>query len=269
MRHLHGRPIKRRLWALVALEFLFGVVYGTFSLTLPILAENIFINLAVLGVIFSLPEILGTVIDVPIGEFAKRFGRRKTIFYSGAMLAVSSLAFVALRSPFFFVATLIFYEVATQSFIIPGDAEETALTPAGSTGRFNSFLEGFHNLGFSIGPIAAGIVIGTQIEYAFLITFVVSISMMVLSYVSLPMEENHKGFRQSLLDLITRDKFFKTGFSEFARLGFEGVFVAFFLCLRFTGDLLPLPSRCTQRVWGLMNFKSVLSMPASPCRYSS
>lgn len=227
MRATHYRPVKTRLYALIALEFLFGIVYGVFSLTLPILAEHIIVNLALLGVIFSLPEILGTLIDIPIGEFAKRFGRRRTIFYSGVLLAVSSLLFIAFRNPLIFIAVLVFYEVATQSFIIPGDAEETALTPARSTGRFNGLLEGFHNLGFSIGPIVAGAAIGFQLEYAFLIALFVSLLMVLVSFRFLPKETEREGFLGSAVHLVTRDKIFKAGFSEFARLGFEGVFVAF------------------------------------------
>lgn len=227
MRAFHRRPIKTRLYALIALEFLFGIVYGVFSLTLPLRAESIVANLALLGMIFALPEILGTVMDVPIGEMAKRFGRRRTIFYSGLLLAISSLLFIVLKNPFLFAATLIFYEIATQSFIIPGDAEETALTPARSTGRFNALLEGFHNLGFSVGPVAAGFVIGFKLEYAFLIALFFSIVMMAISSLFLSKEKNHEGLGAAAVHMVTRDKIFKAGFSEFARLGFEGAFVAF------------------------------------------
>lgn len=227
MRAFHRRPIRTRLYALIALEFLFGIVYGTFSLTLPILAEHIIVNLAVLGIIFSLPEILGTLIDIPIGEFAKRFGRRRTIFYSGLLLSITSLTFIWVKNPLIFLLILIFYEVATQSFIIPGDAEETSLTPARSTGRFNALLEGFHNLGFSIGPLVAGVAIGFQLEYAFLIALVVSILMMIISFAFVPKEKEHETFWKASVHLVTRDKIFKSGFAEFRRLGFEGIFVAF------------------------------------------
>ncbi len=212
---------------MIALEFLFGIVYGIFSLTLPILADTIISNLALLGIIFALPEIIGTVVDIPIGSFAKRFGRRRTIFYSGMLLGLSSLFFMITKNPFLFVAILIFYEVATQSFIIPGDAEETALTPARTTGKFNALLEGFHNLGFSLGPILAGAVIGYYFNSAFWIALLVSLTMITLSIIYLPREEEHEKFQTALEHVITRDKLLKAGFSEFRTLGFEGFFVAF------------------------------------------
>lgn len=227
MRAFHRRPIKTRIYALIGLEFLFGIAYGTFSLTLPLRAESIVANLALLGIIFALPEIFGTFVDIPIGEFAKRFGRRRTIFYSGLLLAASSLLFISLRNPILFLATLLFYEVATQSFIIPADAEGTALSPARNTGRINGLLEGFHNLGYSIGPVAAGFVIGFSLAYAFLIALAVAIAMMIVSFLFMPKEHVHEEFAKAAAHVITRDKVFKAGFAEFGRLGFEGVFVAF------------------------------------------
>jgi len=227
MRAFHRRPIKTRIKALIALEFLFGIAYGTFSLVNPLRAESLIANAALLGIIFALPEVLGTFLDIPIGEFAKRFGRRRTIFYSGLMLCLSALFFIAFRNPLLFAATLIFYEIATQSFIIPGDAEETALTPARSTGRFEALLEGFHNLGFSIGPILAGFAIGFAMEYAFLIALAVSLVMMAVSAGFLPREKKHEAFEKAVTHVITRDKVWKSGITEFAKLGFDGVFTAF------------------------------------------
>ena len=227
MRAFHRRAVRTRLHALIALECLFGIVYGAFSLTLPILADSLTAKLALLGFIFSFPEIVGTFIDVPIGEFAKRWGRRRMIFYSGLLLAISSVFFMMVKQPLAFLAALVFYEIATQSFIIPGDAEETALTPAKSTGRFNALLEGFHNLGFSLGPVIAGFAIGLELRYALWITIFVSVLMMLVSLRYVPKEEEHESFWKAAVHLVTRDKILKRGFSEFSGLGFEGAFVAF------------------------------------------
>lgn len=227
LRPRHRRQIKQRLHAMVLLEFIFGVVYGIFSLTLPLLAESIFANLALLGVIFALPEIIGTAIDIPIGSFARRFGRRKTIFYSGVLLGLSAIAFTITKNQFIFVAVLIFYETATQSFIIPGDAEETALTPARTTGHFNALLEGFHNLGFSFGPVIAGVVIGYYFNYAYWIALLLSCLMMVIATKYLPAEKHTENFGVAIKHVVTRDKVMGAGFSEFRRLGFGGLFIAF------------------------------------------
>lgn len=102
MRAIHRRPIYARFHTLVALGFLFGVVYGAFSLALPILAEEVFASIAVLGLVFALPELFGIFLDIPLGAFANRFGRRHTIFYSGLLLALSAFFFIFFRNPLLF-----------------------------------------------------------------------------------------------------------------------------------------------------------------------
>ncbi|TSC72919.1 MAG: hypothetical protein G01um101448_904, partial [Parcubacteria group bacterium Gr01-1014_48] len=72
MRALHHHAIYERFHALVALNFLFGIVYGIFSLSLPILAESIFGNVVVIGFVFALPALFGIVLDIPLGAFANR-----------------------------------------------------------------------------------------------------------------------------------------------------------------------------------------------------
>lgn len=226
-RAYHHRPVHARLYLLMLLEFLFGIVYGTFSLTLPILSENIFGSIAVLGLIFALPELFGTVIDIPLGAFANRFGRRRTIFSSAILLAASALVFLIFRHPALFIAALLFYELATQAFIIPADAEQVALTPNRRAGRFNGMAEGIHNLGFSIGPLLAGMLMAYRLEYPFWLAFAVAGIMALVSLFFLPLEGKRESFRQAADNVWRRDHLFVRGIREFRLLGFTGVFLVF------------------------------------------
>lgn len=238
MRQIHHRPIYpvrngvsngvyARFHALVALGFLFGVVYGAFSLTLPILADKIFANIALLGLVFALPELFGIFLDIPLGAFAARFGRRHTIFYSGAILAISAFVFIKFPNPFLFLLTLIFYELATQAFIIPADAELMALTPPRRTGRFHGIAEGFHNFGYAVGPILAGWLLVWNIPSALWLAFAGSIGMILLSAIFLPKESKTEPFPQSISDVWRRDRVYLSGLKEFRKLGFLGSYLAF------------------------------------------
>ncbi len=227
MRATHHRAIYNRFYALTALEFVFGIVYGTFSLSLPLLAESIFKNLALLGIIFALPELFGSLVDIPIGAFASRFGRKKTILYSGVFLVISSVVFMLSRNPIIFVATLIFYELATQSFIIPADAEQMALTPNQNAGKLNGLAEGLHNFGFSLGPVLAGLVLAYGITHAFWLSLFFSCVMIALSVVFLPRETSGGTLLKSAGDVWRRDHVFVTTIREFRLLGFRASFPVF------------------------------------------
>lgn len=227
MRPIHHRPIYAKFYALATLGFLFGIVYGIFSLTLPILAENIFANVALLGVIFALPELVGVFMDIPLGAFARRFGRRHTIFYSALLLIISAVLFMSFRNIFFFTLTLILYEIATQSYIIPADAELMALSPPRKAGEFNGLAEGLHNFGFSIGPILAGMLLVWSVHNPFLLSIAIALVMIMVSISFLPREEGRENFSGAMHNVWRRDHVFSGGFKEARDLGFTGIYLIF------------------------------------------
>ncbi len=227
MRAIHRRPIYARFHALVALGFLFGIVYGAFSLVLPILADKVFANIAILGLVFALPELFGIFLDIPLGAFANRFGRRHTIFYSGVLLAISAFIFIKFPNPFLFLLTLIFYELATQAYIIPADAELMALSPGRRAGRFNGITEGFHNFGYALGPMIAGWLLVWSVPSALWFAFTGSVAMILISTLFLPRENKPEPFFSSISDVWRRDKVFLSGIKEFRRLGFIGSYLVF------------------------------------------
>lgn len=227
MRPIHHRPIYARFYALTALGFLFGVVYGVFSLTLPILADGIFANIAVLGLVFALPELFGIFLDIPLGAFTNRFGRRRAIFYSGLLLALSAIFFIVFRHPILFLLTLVFYELASQAYIIPADAELMALSPGRRAGRFNGIAEGFHNFGYALGPMFAGWLLIYGAPHALWFAFSTASVMVLVSFFCIPAEEHAEEFVASISNVWRRDRVFRTGLAEFFKLGFLGSYLAF------------------------------------------
>ena len=231
MRPIHRRPIYARFHALVTLGFLFGIVYGAFSLALPIFADKIFVNIALLGLVFALPELFGIFLDIPLGAFTNRFGRRHTIFYSGVLLAISAFLFIKFPDPFLFLLTLIFYELATQAYIIPADAELMALSPGRHAGRFNGITEGFHNFGYALGPMIAGWLLVWGIPSALWFAFTGAVAMIFISAFFLPKETRSEPFFSSISDVWRRDKVFISGIKEFRQLGFIGSYLVFLFFL--------------------------------------
>lgn len=227
IRAIHHRSVYPRYYGLTALGFLFGISYGIFSLTIPLLAEKIFPNLALLSFVYIIPEIIGVVFDVPLGAFANRFGRRRVILLSGLLLGVTAIIFTLSHNPFFFILPMIFYGFATQAYIIPADAELVALSPNTKTGKFNGFVEGVHNFGYSLGSILAGMLLAINFQSPFFLILLISIAMIVISVFFFPPEDNREGFLGASRNVARRDGLFKSSFSEFRKLGFLGMFLAF------------------------------------------
>ncbi|TSC62247.1 MAG: MFS transporter, DHA1 family, multidrug resistance protein [Parcubacteria group bacterium Greene0416_14] len=102
-----------------------------------------------------------------------------------------------------------------------------ALSPRTRSGKFNGLYEAFHNLGYTIGPLIAGILLAAKSPGALWFAFGGAACMMLISALLLPKERMGKSFRSSVEALWRRDKVFRSGFREFRTLGFLGSYLAF------------------------------------------
>ena len=124
----HDRKSYQQLTRLSAVTFVFGLIYGLFSFYLPIFVESSVKNIAVVGMFLAVVEIMGMAVDLPLGAFADRVGRRKTIFLGALSLFFSALIFELSSGSLLLLATaLVFYGVIVELVLIPQDAELMAL----------------------------------------------------------------------------------------------------------------------------------------------
>ena len=146
----------RELVFLSSATFLFGIIYGLFSLYLPIFAENMFGNLALVGILIAIPEITGVLFDLPLGAFVDRFGRRRATLLGAACLIIVAILFESWRSIIGFALLLGIYGIILELVIIPTSAELMAVSPRRRSGKFFGIYEALHNFGYSIGPFIGG-----------------------------------------------------------------------------------------------------------------
>ena len=156
----HGRGSYRDLTSLSLVTFLFGIIYGLFSFYLPIFAEDAVKNVALVGILLAVVEIMGIIVDLPLGAFADRYGRRRTIFLGAILLGLAALFFqFSTASLIFLVLALAFYGVVVELVLIPEDAEMMAISPRRKSGKFFGFYEAWHNFGYAVGPFIGGFLI--------------------------------------------------------------------------------------------------------------
>ena len=58
---------------------IYSIGSGAFEFFLPILAEDLVGNIAVVGFLLSLPSLVGLLIDMPLGGLSDKLGRRTII----------------------------------------------------------------------------------------------------------------------------------------------------------------------------------------------
>jgi FSR family fosmidomycin resistance protein-like MFS transporter len=88
------RALRPPVPALLAVEFLDELTFGTGEASLPLVRDDLALGYAEIGLLLSLPRLLGNLVELPVGIAAETVGRRALIVGGGSLYALS-LALVA------------------------------------------------------------------------------------------------------------------------------------------------------------------------------
>lgn len=220
----HDHTSYRRLVRLSYTTFLFGVTYGLFSFYLPIFTENAVGNVAVVGILLALAEIMGIIVDLPLGAFIDRYGRKRTMLWGSFLLLLSALLFQLSGSSLIALAVaLSFYGIVVEFLLIPLDAELMAVSPRRRSGKFFGVYEAAHNFGYTVGPFIGGFLIWYSPPPVFwaLSALVVLLFLFVSFFIDSPKRRRESVFHALAL-VFKKDHYLMSSIREFRLLGWEG-----------------------------------------------
>lgn len=226
---LQSRRAYRELRLVSFCAFLFGIIYGLFSFYLPIFVENIVGNIALVGILLASVEVAGIIFDLPIGAFADRYGRRRTIMLGALCLAFSALLFEMWLSLIWLAIMLLVYGVVVEFVIIANDAELMAVSPRHRSGKFFGIYEAFHNFGYTLGPILGGVLLWALFQSLFIVLagFCFLLFIFALFFME-RREKKHGSILQATSAVIRKDHFFAGSIQEFRKIGSTGWMLSLF-----------------------------------------
>ncbi len=238
-----GRRSYRELGSLSLITFLFGIIYGLFSFYLPIFTETAVRNVALVGMLLALVEIMGIIVDLPLGAFADRYGRRRTIFLGAILLAASALFFqFSAWSILALAISLAFYGIVVELILIPGDAELMAVSPRRRSGKFFGIYEMAHNFGYSVGPFIGGFLIWYTPPPVFWTLIGLSLLLAALAlFFTKQKKEKGEPMTHAIASVIKRDHYLISSIREFSLLRFQGwMLLLFFFTFAFRWGAIAL-----------------------------
>lgn len=232
----------RQLAALSVATFLFGVIYGLFSFYLPIYTENVVKSVAVVGVLLAVIEVSGLLVDLPLGAFTDRYGRRNTLLLGSLLLGVSALFLQSWQSFLGILAALVFYGVVLKFFLISSQSELMSISPRRRSGKFFGIFEAFHNFGYSIGPFLGGFLLWQVFPPVFLVLAAICAILFLFSLIFIESSEYKKeSFLHTVRAVIKKDHFFVGSVAEFKKVGFLGwMLLLFFFTFSFRWGAIAL-----------------------------
>jgi MFS family permease len=235
--------IRRRVLGLSSSGLLYAIGGGAFWFVFPILAEKAFNNMFVVGIIISFSSLVSLLFDIPMGRFSDRTGRKKLAFTGLIILAMLGLVVSSLRTLPEFLLFAFVLGFADLLILIPVRAYVMEISPEAKRSEYFGIFEAFVQLGFTIGPILAGILIADNFDQGItetgqvmtLFSLLAAITVMLLKETITVKEPVIK----ALKSIICTDKIYLEGISDFRTLqkaGF-GILLTTFILVFIDGTI--------------------------------
>jgi FSR family fosmidomycin resistance protein-like MFS transporter len=111
------RALRSLAAALLAVEFLDELTFGTGEAAWPLLRDDLALSYAEIGLLLSVPRVFGNLVEPPLFIAAEAAGRRPVILGGGLLFALS-LALIALSTGFWsLLAALLLLHPAAGAFV--------------------------------------------------------------------------------------------------------------------------------------------------------
>ncbi|MFH1055016.1 MAG: MFS transporter [Candidatus Altiarchaeota archaeon] len=231
---------KTALIQICLLAVIYSAGAGAMWFLLPAMAEKFTDDVALVGLMLSVPYVLSTLIAIPSGEFSDRVGR-KAVARIGLLIVV----FIGLIAPYvdsqlkfiLFVAVL---GVSIQLINAPARAFVMDIAPEASTSEYFGMFIASMNLGLALGPMIIGYLmrdsLAAGIATASHMYILVGLAGIVLFSMMADPVKNREPLLVGFRNLLHSDKVFQRGIRQYGKLKKFGVILLVFTILLTIAD---------------------------------
>jgi DHA1 family multidrug resistance protein-like MFS transporter len=200
---------------------------GVAWFVLPILAERLFKDLLVVGVLIAMPNIVSLFLDIPMGDFSDRVGRKKLFMGGLILMALLGLMLPSVSSFMRFVAFMALLGIADLSIILPVRAYIMEIAPKENVSESFGIFEAAGQVGFAVAPLVGGYLIADNfnvgISNSGIFMFLgVSAAALILSFVKDTIRRRESAF-VSIKDTILKDRLFLKSLLDYKDLQYAGM----------------------------------------------
>ena len=237
MRHLRLFRIQRRsktLLALSAVILTYTFATSIMQYNLALFTDALASTYTLFGLIMGLPWFFSLLTDMPIGAFADRFGRKRTIVFGLLGLGASGILFYMVSGLLQLFWALVIFGIFEGFLTVAGMASVIATSP---TGKENQFIGGYSSasaLGYFIGPLAGGLAVAWFGDRTpFLIFGAVCFAAAIIAQILIREYNRHtrETFFRAIRNIFIKDHLYFAELKEFFSSGRLSVFVSFFMLL--------------------------------------
>lgn len=220
---------------------IFSLGNGAVWFLLPIMSENILKNLAMVGLIISIPNVISMLFDIPTGGLSDHIGRKKILLAGLGIMAFLGLILPTVKSMMSLMVFMIFFGLANQYVLVPARAYVMDIAPKGKTAEYFGVFTTFFQIGFMIAPFIAGYLLGETLSSAgvsniSLFYFTACLLAAVLVFLLKETVDKRETTYMAVKDLIKKDKVILKEILDYRELKTVGLMILFLTFILVAAD---------------------------------
>ena len=221
LRVLRANRRNRTLLALGTVILIYTFATSVMQYNLALFSDGLSPNYTVFGVVMGLPWLFSLLTDMPAGALAERIGKKRLIVIGLGGLAASGALFYFVSGIFQLFWALVFFGTFEGFLTVAGMSAVIAASPSGSEHRFVGGYTSASALGYTLGPLAGGLVVawsGNRIP--FLVFGAICLVAMFVAAAIIPgPRHEHDSIAPALRKVFVHDRICLAGLREFFSSG--------------------------------------------------
>ena len=237
MRHLRLFRIQRRgktLLALSAIILIYTFATSIMQYNLALFADSLAPTYTLFGLVMGLPWFFSLLTDMPIGAFADRFGRKRTIVLGLLGLGASGVIFYMVSGLLQLFWALVIFGMFEGFLTVAGMASVIATSPSGKENQFIGGYSSASAFGYFIGPLAGGLAVawfGGRTPFLIFGTICFIAAAIAQIFIREYNHRAHETFFRTIRNIFIKDHLYSAELKEFFSVGRLSFFVGFFMLL--------------------------------------
>ncbi len=229
----HRRALSSRLWWIVILTLFWTIADTSLEFLFPTYLEGLGHSYFIIGLLISIPAIIGMLIDMPLGSLSDSWSRKRIMIWGLILSPIGGALIFLFKGNALIFTAFILWGIGYQVWHVPRSAYFAQLTSRKKRAEQYGVATEFSYLGETVGPVIGGVLL-SSLGLFYNVSFYVALCFLLAFLVFFLIKEKQRKRKESVIKTVIKSRAsFSEDISILKKSGFYA-FVLLYISLLFT-----------------------------------
>jgi len=153
--------VHSKFWSIIFIGLIWIIADNALEFVFPTYLESIGKSYILIGILLSLPAIIGLIVDFPLGNLSDRWSRKRLMIWGLVLSPLFGILIFLFKSNIALFVIFLLWGIAYQTWFVPREAYFATLTSKKRRGEQYGVSTEFFYLGETIGPLIGGVLLSS------------------------------------------------------------------------------------------------------------